>query len=107
MREIELLDGRHEIARGLDSETWGELRNILIEQKVITQNDKGHYLLCQDLHAVPFWQLKEWVDKEQTLGGQDIAADSSWQGAANQLLLDERREQREILAVNLVDLFHR
>jgi membrane protein len=107
VREIELLDGRHEVARGLDSETWGELRDILIDQKVITQNDKGHYLLCLDLHTVPFWQLKEWVDKEQSLSGQDIAADSNWQGAANQLLLDERREQREILSVNLVDLFHR
>lgn len=107
VREIELLDDSHEATRGLDSETWGELRNIFIDKKVITQNDKGHYLLCRDLHTVPFWQLKEWVDKEQSLGGRDIAADSGWQSAACQLLRDERKGQRELLAANLVDLFRR
>ena len=105
VREIELLDGRHEVARGLDSETWGELRDIFLDKKVITENDKGHYLLSRDLHALHFWQLKEWIEKETALSGQDITAGSGWQGAASQLLLKERKTQRELLETNLVDIF--
>jgi membrane protein len=105
VREIELLDGRHDIIRGLDSETWGDLRDILIQKKVITENDKGHYLLCRDLHTIPFWQLKEWVDKEHALNGQDSVTDSGWQGNAYRLLLDQRRDQRNFLGANLVELF--
>jgi membrane protein len=106
VREIELLNNRHDIIRGLGSETWGELRDILVHNKVITENDKGHYLLCRDLHTVPFWQLKEWVDREHSLSGNNITTDSDWQGSAYHLLLDERKTQRELLSTNLVDLFH-
>ena len=52
---------------GLDSETWSEVRDILIQEKVITESDKGHYLLSRDLHTIPFWQLKEWIDDEHSL----------------------------------------
>ena len=105
MREIELLDGHHEVARGLDSETWGELRDIFLDKKVITQNDKGHYLLSRDLHSLHFWQLKEWIDKEPALSGQDIKAHRGWQSTASQLLLEERKTQRGLLETNLVELF--
>ena len=105
MREIELLDGRHEVARGLDSETWGELRNVFLDKKVITENDKGHYLLSRDLHALHFWQLKEWIEKEPALSGKDFTSDSGWLGTASQLLLKERKTQRELLETNLVDIF--
>jgi len=105
VHESELLDGRHDIIRGLDSETWGTLRDILIRKKVIAENDKGHYLLCRDLRTVPFWQLKEWVDKEHALNGPDSTTASGWQGAAYRLLLDQRQEQRAFLGANLVELF--
>jgi membrane protein len=107
VREIELLNDRHHVVRGLDSETWGELRDLLIDRKVISQNDKGHYLLCRDLNTVPLWQLKEWIDREPTLTSQKIDTDDSWQATASQLLLDERKMQRELLATSLVDLFQR
>ncbi len=106
VRESELLNGRHEIIRGLDSETWGTLRDILMQKKVIAENDKGHYLLSRDLHTVPFWQLKEWVEKENPLNGQGSTTASGWQGAACGLLADQRKEQRDFLGVNLVDLFN-
>lgn len=106
VRETELFDGRHEIIRGLDSETWGELRDILVQKKVITENDKGHYLLCRDLHTIPFWQLKEWVDKEHSLNERNITPDTGWQGDAYRLLLDQRKDQRNFLGANLVELFN-
>jgi len=105
VREIELLDGRHEETRGVDSQTWGELRDILIDHRVITQDNKGRFLLSRDLHTVPFWQLKEWVERETPLDGKAAAKADGWQNHARQLLVDERQTQRERLSTNLVDLF--
>jgi membrane protein len=49
VREIELFNNKHEEIRGLDSETWSELRNIFLKHKLIAQNERGHYLLCRDI----------------------------------------------------------
>lgn len=107
LREIELLDGRHSVIRGLDSETWGELRDVLLDKKVITQNDRGHYLLARDLHSLPFWQLKEWVNHERVLTAQDLTAELDWQHDAHELLSNQRSNQRELLNTSLADLFAR
>jgi membrane protein len=105
VREIELLSNRHACIRGLDSETWSELRDIFIQKKVITQNDKGHYLLSRDLHSIRFWQLKEWVNDEHPLEHEDISADQAWQKNAYRLLREQRIDQRELLETDLVGLF--
>jgi membrane protein len=107
VREIELLTRTHDIIRGLDSETWGVLREIFLREKLITEDGSGHYLLCRDLHTVPLWQLKEWVENEQPLDGQDRTINSDWQRAAYGLLLEERGAQRQLLNTNLVELFTR
>ena len=105
VREIELLSNRHSVIRGLDSETWRELRDVFIKKKVISQNDKGHYLLSRDLHTIKFWQLKEWVNDEYPLDQKDITAHMDWQGDAYRLLRNQRTDQRKILDTNLVELF--
>ncbi len=105
VREIELLNNRHAVIRGLDSETWSELRDIFIQKKIITQNDKGHYLLSRDLHTISFWQLKEWVNDEQPLDREDITADQAWQKNAYSMLREQRIDQRELLETDLVGLF--
>jgi membrane protein len=105
VREIELLKTRHSVIRGLDSETWGELRDIFINKKIITQNDKGHYLLSRDLHTLTFWQLKEWINDEQPLDQEDITANLAWQNDAYRLLREQRTSQRELLDANLVEIF--
>ena len=105
VREIELLSNRHSVIRGLDSETWRELRDVFIKKKVISQNDKGHYLLSRDLHTIKFWQLKEWVNDEYPPDQKDITAHMDWQGDAYRLLRNQRTDQRKILDTNLVELF--
>jgi len=105
VREIDLLNRKHEIIRGLDSESWGNIRDVLLQEKLITENGKGHYLLCRDLHTVSFWQLKEWIDREPALGEQDTCARSDWQSAAHRLLSEQRNGQRDILSANLVEMF--
>jgi membrane protein len=105
VREIELLDGRNTITRGVDSQTWGELRDLLIDHRVITQDSRGRFLLSRDLHTVPFWQLKEWVEGEKSLDGGDLPGDGSWQGRAGRLLVDERRTRRDLLSPSIAELF--
>ena len=105
VREIELLNNRHRVTRGLDSVTWRDLRDIFIEHNVITQNDRGNYLLARDLHTVRFWELKEWVNAELPLEQEDVSMHMRWQENAYRLLRDQRDQQRELLNMNLVELF--
>ncbi|TDG14822.1 YihY family inner membrane protein [Seongchinamella unica] len=105
VREIEILNNRHPAIRGLDSETWRYLRDIFMEKNIIVQNDRGHYLLSRDLHSITFWQLKEWVNSEQPLVSSDINAHLEWQETAYSLLRKQRQEQRELLQMNLVELY--
>jgi membrane protein len=105
VREIELLNNRHRVTRGLDSVTWRDLRDIFIEHNIITQNDRGSYLLSRDLHTVHFWELKEWVNAELPLEQEDISTHMRWQENAFRLLRDQRDQQRELLNMNLVELF--
>ena len=105
VREIELLNNSHRVLQGLDSETWRYLRDVFMEKRIITQNDRGHYLLSRDLHTVKFWQLKEWVNDEQPLKKEDIQAQMEWQEEAYGLLRGQRQQQRELLEMNLVEMF--
>jgi len=107
VREIALLKRRHDIVSGMDSVTWGFLRDIFLHEKIITENGKGDYLLCRDLHTVTLWQLKEWIEDEQPLDGQEANIHTDWQRAAYDLVLRERKDQRALLDTNLVELFDR
>lgn len=103
--EIDILKNRHSIIRGLDSETWGTLRELLLEKKVITQSARGNFLLARDLSGVPLWQLKEWVADEKSLNTSDIANAKDWQDRAYSLLLGQRQNQRDALEISLAELF--
>ena len=105
VREVEILNDKHAVVRGLDSETWRELRDIFIRKKIITQNDKGQYLLCRDLSSIKFWQLKEWVNDERPLDTEDITAHLEWQEHAYSLLRQQRDDQRQLLQASLVELY--
>ncbi len=69
--EIELLNRRHDITRGLDSDSWQLLRDIFLKKKLIAENDRGQYLLSRDLHTITFSQLKEWVNSEYALTAEE------------------------------------
>ena len=80
VREIDLLHEKHSVARGLDSETWSEIRDRFLEHNLIAQNEGGHYLLCRDLHTISFWQIKEWINEELPLEQEDISTPSDLAG---------------------------
>lgn len=103
--EIEILKNRHSIIRELDSETWGRLRELLLEKKVISQSEKGSFLLSRDLSSIPLWQLKEWVNDEKSLSTNGLSGAMDWQDRAYSLLLGQRQHQRESLEISLAELF--
>ncbi len=105
--ELELLNGRINVVRGLDSETWRDLRDLFIKRKLLDQNSKGQYFLCRDLSTVTFWQIKEWVNTERPLEQDDITTPMPWQQQAYSMLRDVRSNQRELLDISLVELFQR
>jgi len=105
--EIELLNNKHAVTRGLDSDSWQTLRNIFLEKKLIAENDRGQYLLSRDLHTISFSQLKEWVNNEYSLNAAEAPGDLSWQQEAYRLLQGQRTAQRDSLGMSLVELFSR
>ncbi len=105
--EIELLNRSHQITRGLDSDSWQQLRNTFLKKKLIAENDRGQYLLSRDLHGITFSQLKEWVNNEYTLNAEEPPGNMPFQQEAYRLLQNQRKQQRDILGVSLVELFSR
>jgi membrane protein len=106
VREMDLFKRKHHLVKGLDSITWGILRDIFLQKNIITDNGKGDYLLCKDLHTVTLWQLKGWIENEQALDGQETHTDG-WQRDAYELLFQEREDRRKLLGTNLAELFSR
>ncbi len=105
VREFEIYSGKHEALSGVDSETWSKLRDLFINKRLITENARGHFLLCRDLHKVSFWQLKEWINQERSLAEETREDRMPWQQKAYQLLQVQRDQQRETLQISLAELF--
>jgi membrane protein len=105
LREVDMINDSHEVLVGLDSVTWGELRDLFLREKLIAQNDRGQYFLSRDLNSITFWQLKEWVSNELPLSQKDIEAHLPWQDKAYDLLRKQRQQQRELLDITLAELF--
>lgn len=103
--EIELLNGKHAVTRGLDSDSWRKMRDIFLEKKLIAENEKGQYLLSRDLNTITIWQLKEWVNNEHSLTEEEAPGKQAWQQQAYRLLQEQRRQQRSSLDIDLVSLF--
>jgi membrane protein len=107
LAEIELLNRKNDITRGLDSDSWQRLRTIFLEKRLMAENDRGQYLLSRDLHTVSLSQLKEWVNSEYALNAAEPPGKKSFQQEAYRLLQQQRNQQQDTLEINLVELFSR
>lgn len=105
--ELELLNRKSNVTRGLDSDSWQLLRDIFLKKKLIAENDRGQYLLSRDLHSVTLNQLKEWVNTEYALDAEEPPGALSWQQEAYRLLQEQRKHQRTALDISLAELFSR
>lgn len=107
VNELDIIKGKHQVTRGLDSETWSKLRDLFLEKKLISQSDRGEYLLSRDLHCVSLWQLKAWVNTEYAVDSDDTRKFLTWQQDAHDLLREQRLHQRNSLGLSLAELFSR
>jgi membrane protein len=107
LAEMELLNRKNDITRGLDSDSWQRLRTIFLEKRLMAENDRGQYLLSRDLHTVSLSQLKEWVNSEYALNAAEPPGNKSFQQEAYRLLQQQRNQQQDTLEINLVELFSR
>tara|TARA_R110001592_G_scaffold363323_1_gene683944 strand:- start:39210 stop:40448 length:1239 start_codon:yes stop_codon:yes gene_type:complete len=105
--EMELVSRRHDITRGLDNDSWQQLRTIFLDKRLIAENDRGQYLLSRDLHSVSLSQLKEWVNGEQPLNAEEPPGDLAFQQEAYRLLQQQYIQQQNTLKISLVELFSR
>lgn len=105
LHEKELMESRDSLLRGVDTESWSALRGIFMRHNLISENDHGQYLLARDLHTIPLWQLKEWVDEEKPPDNYRPGKELDWQTRARQLLQQHQAVQREQLDIDLVALF--
>lgn len=105
VREKDLLGNRHASVRNLDSESWGTLRDILMQHRVIDQNSSGHFLLSRNLEDVRLWQLQAWLRGDLPLDRPELIGDAPWQKKAHELLLEQRRSQRDLLNITLGELY--
>ena len=51
--------------------------------------------------------IRDRIEKEQSLDGQEAHINSNWQRDAHTLLVEQRSQQHEMLSDNLVELFER
>ena len=104
--EVKLLQLGGADTRGLDSETWAQLRDIFLRRKLIRIDESGQYMLSRDLHEISYWQLKEWVNQEIPLEKLNAEGLQGWQQSSMAMLQDQRSQQRELMNMNLVEIFN-
>jgi membrane protein len=103
LREIDVLTDR---TCGIDSESWGRLRDTFLAWRVISPNERGHYLLSRDLHEITLWQVLHWTrgDALATEYERCHAVDG-WEQRALDLLTAQENANRDALSINLAELF--
>ncbi|MFN2328692.1 MAG: YhjD/YihY/BrkB family envelope integrity protein [Chromatocurvus sp.] len=101
LREFDLMLDR---SCNIDSDSWSELRSIFLQHNLISQNDRGHYLLARDLHNVSLWQVVQWVSGEKRMH-DDPGSGNAWEEKAIALLSEQEQARKNALDINLVELF--
>ncbi len=104
--EAHILKETNRDTGGLDSETWIRLRDIFLDRKLLQTDEKSRYFLARDLHDIQVWQIKEWVNSEVTLEELNPDATASdWRSTAMAMFTRQSQSQRDILQMNLAELF--
>jgi len=103
--EMRLLDPKNPDGLGLDGDTWGRLRDLFLERRLLQIDERGRYLLARDLRKIKYWQLKEWIEREIPLEEPPSAEGGDWRSQAWGLLLEGRSRQRESMDLSLAELF--
>lgn len=102
LREFDLMLDR---GCNIDSDSWSTLRGIFLQHNLISQNDRGHYLLARDLHNISLWQVVQWINGEKRVRDYPGDTHSAWEEKAIALLGEQEQARKKALDINLVELF--
>ncbi len=106
LSEAQILREANRDTRGLDSETWIKIRDVLLSNRILRISENGRYLLARDLHDIYVWQIKEWVNREISLEDLDLEHEGNgWMGRALGMLANQREQQRDLLKLSLAELY--
>ena len=105
LSELDILGDRNVNKAGIDSESWRVIRDKLLDAKIITQNQQGHYLLSVDPHEVSIAEIYGLLREEQDPAGSAEHNTHPWQRTALDLLSGYRKMRARELSTSLADLF--
>ena len=105
LSELDILGDRNVNKAGIDSESWRVIRDKLLDAKITTQNQQGHYLLSVDPHEVSIAEIYGLLREEQDPAGSAEHNTHPWQRTALDLLSGYRKMRAKELSTSLADLF--
>jgi len=89
---------------GLDQEGWDKYVVLLKDQGLVSQDNRGDYLLCRDLGRTSLYQLINMLPWPLPAASQTVAL-SIWQRKLDQLLLQSDEQQQLLFEVSVEHLF--
>ena len=101
--ELEIIGANDLLPGRIDSDSWRRIRDSLTAAQLLKRLDRGHYLLCKDLHTVSLAALADLLRAEP--GYRLTGLSLPWQQNAATLLSDNKDHESQCLNVSLADLF--
>ena len=101
--ELEIIGANDLLPGRIDADSWRRIRDSLTAAQLLKRLDRGHYLLCKDLHTVSLAALADIIRAER--GYRLTGFSLPWQQNAATLLSDNKDHESQCLNVSLADLF--
>ena len=101
--ELEIIGANDLLPGRIDADSWRRIRDSLTAAQLLKRLDRGHYLLCKDLHTVSLAALADLLRAEP--GYRLTGLSLPWQQNAATLLSDNKDYESQCLNVSLADLF--
>jgi len=101
--ELEIIGANDLLPGRIDADSWRRIRDSLTAAQLLKRLDRGHYLLCKDLHTVSLAALADLLRAEP--GYRLTGLSLPWQQNAATLLNDNKDHESQCLNVSLADLF--
>jgi membrane protein len=91
---------------GLSTTQWQRIREMLLNNKIITSNQQNEYVLCRDLARLHISELNEWLGVGHRLpDDQSALADLPWLAHAQYHLGGMDQLEGERLGLSVEDFF--
>jgi membrane protein len=103
--ELTILRDRAVCTTGIDSESWRHIRDKLVDQHLITQDQQGNYLLSVDPHGISVATVYDALSQDRGFDPAELSLEHRWQGQVLTLMTRHREKRSEQLGVSLAQLF--